>query len=287
MRHAVVLFSGREGSSAILSHLRRHPRIAVPLFEELDHYMLVQELAPELHCHLPSALRRTFRTGRYEPAFFAPGSGEELPDSGRHTAFKWRGWNLEPPVAEAFAAEDAGIFLLNRRDLLNLALSLYFTREVIGGGTLVHPQFLLFRMPLAERPGYLADLRSRHFPVDPEVLARDMRGFIGEKQRVVRAMRVFAAAGVPAWPVWYEDFAREPRPFLAGMLDRLGLDMPPEVLETEYVKVSREDMREQVENLAELEAAPGIREQVERWQETCAMLEALAAREPAEAAAPT
>jgi hypothetical protein len=102
MRHAVILFSGREGSSAILSHLRRHPRIAVPLLEELDHYMLAQQVAPELHGHLPAALRRTFRTGRYEPAFFAPGSGGELPDSGRHTAFTWRGWNLEPPVAEAF-----------------------------------------------------------------------------------------------------------------------------------------------------------------------------------------
>ncbi len=38
MRHAVILFSGREGSSAIVSHLRRHPRIAVPLFEDLDDY---------------------------------------------------------------------------------------------------------------------------------------------------------------------------------------------------------------------------------------------------------
>jgi len=286
MRHAVVLFSGREGSSAILSHLRRHPRIAVPLFEELDHYVLAQQVAPELHGHLPAALRRIFRAGRYEPASFAPGTGEEMPDSGRHTAFKWRGWNLEPPVAEAFAAEDAGIFLLNRRDLLNLALSLYFTREVIGGGTQVHPQFLLMDMPPAQRPGYLEDLRTRRFPVDPEALAREMCAFIAGKRSLLSAMRAFAAAGVPAWPIWYEDFAREPGPFLARMLDRLGLDMPPAVLETEYVKVSRADMREQVENLAELEAHPAIREQATRWQETCAMLEALAAREPAGAATP-
>jgi hypothetical protein len=158
---------------------------------------------------------------------------------------------------------------------------------VIGGGQLVHPQFLLFRMPAAERPGYLADLRSRCFPVDPGILAQDMRVFSNGQRRVVRAMRNFAAAGVPAWPVCYEDFLQEPRPFLAGMLERLSLDLPPEVLKTEYVKVSREDMREQVGNLAELEAAPAICEQLDRWWETCAMLEALAARAPAEVAAAT
>jgi hypothetical protein len=211
MRHAVILFSGREGSSAIVSHLRRHPRIAVPIFENLDGYKVEQEVAPERRQHLPAALRRIFRSGRYNPGFFAEGSGKEIPPREQRIAFKWRPWCLDALVAGAFAAEDAGVFLLSRRDLLNQSLSLYFTREVIGGGTLVHPQFVYMSMDPEKRPGYLEELRAQRFRVDCGPVRQDMRGLIDAKQAMLEAMRGFVAAGVPVRPIWYE--------LLTGMAD--------------------------------------------------------------------
>ena len=277
MRHAVILFSGREGSSAIVSHLRRHPRIAVPLFEDLDDYNVQEQVAPERRQHLTAALRRIFRSGRYKPGFFAEGSGEDVPLGEQRTAFKWRAWRLDPPVAEVFAAEDAGVFLLNRRDLLNQNLSLYLTREVIGGGTLVHPQFLYMEMAPEERPGYVEQLRTRRFRVDHGPVERDMREQIDAKRAVLGAMRHFAAAGVPVHPIWYEDFAADARAFLEAVLQRMGLELRPAVLQTEYVKMSREDVRDQVENLEELEARPAIRGLLREWRRTCAEIEALGA----------
>lgn len=281
MRHAVILYAAREGSSAIVSHLRRHPRIAVPVFEQLDHYLVEQEVPPERRRHLAAALRRVFRTGTYSPDFFAEGSGEEVPDAtaaaeGRRVVFKWRGWGLDAAVAEVFAAEGVGVFLLNRRDLLNLGLSLHFTREVVGGGELVHPQFAVVEMPEAERPAYLAALRSRRFRVEPGRLAAEMREHLGAKRAVLDAMAGFAARGIPVRPLWYEEFRDAPEPFLTALLARLGLKLWRQVLRTEYVKVSREDMREQVENPAELEADPAIRGLLEEWARYCAEVEALA-----------
>jgi hypothetical protein len=280
MRHAVILYVAREGSSAITSHLRRHPRIAVPVFEQLDHYLVEQEVPPERRRFLPAALRRVFRSGRYAPDLFAEGSGEELPAATgaeeRRVVFKWRGWGLDAAVAEVFAAERVGVFLLNRRDLLNLGLSLYYTKEVIGGGRLVHPQFTVVEMPEAERPAYLAALRARRFRVEPGGLAAEMRAHIGAKRGLFGAMAGFAARGIPVRPLWYEEYQAAPEPFLTALLARLGLKLWPQVLRTEYVKVSREDMREQVENPAELEADPEIRRLLEEWGRFCAEVEALA-----------
>ncbi|MBY0331982.1 MAG: hypothetical protein K2X49_15070 [Acetobacteraceae bacterium] len=72
MRHGIILYAGREGSSAILAHLRRHPGVVVPLFEQLDTDVLEREVPRADWVHL--ALRRVRRGGRYAPEFFAPAS---------------------------------------------------------------------------------------------------------------------------------------------------------------------------------------------------------------------
>jgi hypothetical protein len=277
MRHGVVLYAGREGSSAIVAHLKRHPQVAVPLFEQLDLYMLEREVPREAWEHLPLALRRTLRSGRYAPGFFAPPeAGMPEPDAaGRRTLFKWRGWRLDAPVAEALAAEGAGLFLLNRRDLLNLNLSLYFTRHVIGGGTLRHPQFEILALPPAQRASFRAGLQAQRFTVDPALLAEEMRGQVRSKRRILGALAGFAAQGVPLRPVWYEDFLAAPQPFLVGMLAALGLPWEPAVAESEYVKMSRPDLRPQVENLAEIEGDPVLRGLEAEWAEIAAGYAAL------------
>lgn len=277
LRHGVILYAGREGSSAIVAHLGRHPQVVVPLFEQLDLYMLEGTMPAEALAQLPMALRRTLRSGRYEPGFFAPeAAGLPAPDpAGRCTLFKWRGWRLDAAVAAALAAEGAGLFLLNRRDLLNLNLSLYFTRHVIGGGVLRHPQFELLSMPAERHDAFRADLRARRFRVEPALLAAEMEGQVESKARILEALRVFAAAGVALRPLWYEDFLAAPLPFLTAMLDALGLPWDAAARESEYVKMSRADLREQVENLAELEAAPEIAALVARWAEVAAGYAAL------------
>jgi hypothetical protein len=272
MRHAVILYAGREGSSAIVAHLGRHPQVVVPLFEQLDLYMLEREVPRADREHLPWALRRTLRAGRYAPSWFAPeAAGMPAPDpGGRRSLFKWRGWRLDEAVAEALAAEGAGLFLLNRRDLLNLNLSLYFTRHVIGGGVLRHPQFEILSLPPEQREGYRAGLQRQRFAVDVAALAAEMRGQVASKRRILGAMAGFAARGVRLVPLWYEDFLAAPEPFLAGMLAALDLPWHAAVRESEYVEMSRPDLREQVENLAELEAAPEVRSLLEEWAEVAA-----------------
>lgn len=277
MRHGILLYAGREGSSAIVAHLRRHSQVAVPLFEQLDLYMLEREVPAEAREDLPAALRRTLRSGRYEPGYFAPeAAGLPEPDpAGRRTLFKWRGWRLDPPVAEAMAAEGAGLFLLNRRDILNLNLSLYFTRHVIGGGVLRHPQFEVLAMPAERHDAFRAGLQAVRFRADAGLLAAEMAGQVESKCRILEALRAFAARGVPLVPLWYEDFHAAPRPFLEGMLATLGLPWEDAVRESEYVKTSRADLREQVENRDEIEADPRLRALQAEWATVAAAYAAL------------
>ncbi|MBX9699613.1 MAG: hypothetical protein K2X74_09255, partial [Acetobacteraceae bacterium] len=263
----MILYSGREGSSALVAHLRRHPRIAVPFFEKLDLYMLEREVPRAAWEHLPLALRRTLRGGRYEPAFFAPAeAGLPEPDAaGRQTVFKWRGWRLDPPVAAALLAEGAGLFLLNRRDLLNLNLSLYLTRHAIGGGVLRHPQFEALALRPDGRAALRAELWETRFAVDVAILAAEMRGQVEAKRATLGAVRDFSARGVPMRPIWYEDFLTTPEPILAGMLAALGQPWDAAVRESEYQKMSRPDLREQVENLPALERSSEIADLLGEW----------------------
>jgi hypothetical protein len=272
MHHGVVLFSGREGSSALIAHLGRHPQVVVPLFEHLDRYLLEAAVPAADLVHLPLALRRTLRAGRFEPGWFAgEGAGLPAPDAaGRRTLFKWRGWRLDAAVAEALAAEGAGLFLLQRRDLLGLHLSLFFGRHVLGGGArLVHPQFEILHLPPAARPGYLAALQARRFHADVPALVAAMAGQVAAQRARLAALAGFAAHGVALVPIWYEAFLGAPEGVLRDMLAALGLAWDPAVAGCEYVKTMRADLRAQVENRAAVEAAAEIRALEAEWAALC------------------
>ncbi|MBX6376409.1 MAG: hypothetical protein IRZ13_19550, partial [Acetobacteraceae bacterium] len=168
LRHFALLFSEREGSSAMIDSLGRHPQIVVPFFESLDHY-IIREKVPEAQWPaLPAVIGRVLRSGRYASSYFAEAGAEpdEAPTN-RHVAFKWRPWGDASRIGPVLAQHGAGAYLLMRRSMLNWCLSLYFTNHVAKQLTDIeihrHPQFQITSMSAEEREAFLQRLRSEVF----------------------------------------------------------------------------------------------------------------------------
>ena len=175
-------------------------------------------------------------------------------------------------IARQFRTSGATVLLLLRRDILNMQISLYYTFTVLPALGEIHHghvQFAVIDMTPDERADYLERLRGRRFHVDPDCFAAQIEEFVDGKSAFLEWRAVFVAAGVPTATIVYEDFLRDKQGFLMAFAQRIGLDWHPEMADSHSPKVNREDMRGQVENIAEIEAAPRIVALLARWDEFC------------------
>lgn len=272
-RHAVICYNGREGSSPIVWSLSRHPKIRTPLFEELDEANVEAEYGAGAVHRLVRVFARIFAEARYDKAWFDP---RDIVDPARpadaHVALKWRPWGDPDAVARQFRASGAVPFLLVRRDVLNLMLSLHYTFEILpalGEAHTGHVQFAVVEMGAEERAAYLARLRARRFHVELDRLVRRLSEFVEQKSAFLDRQAAFLAAGLRPETLVYEDFVADKRRFLTRIVERIGLDYVEEMQDSHSPKVNREDMRDQVENIAEIERSSAIRALLARWDEFC------------------
>jgi len=275
-RNFILMFQGKEGSSAYVSHLGNHPRISVPLFEELERHKLRKTFrdADALAPNLPGIVARIFETGSFDPAFLdasAPQPVTTRPAGTDVTGFKWRIWIPPEALIDRLRAHDVMLLNIQRTDFTDLMFSVYTTyvakqeNPVLaeGGGDAL--QFRLAKAGPEERAAIEAELAALRFTVDPEKLwplvARRLRGY----RKRLEKLRVFAGAGIPIHNISYEEFVADPETSLRGTLAALGLEFHPGVLKTRYKKVLRSDPRDLALNADEIQAMPEFADYREKW----------------------
>ena len=141
-RNFVIIYSGRTGSSPVVNILARQPGICVPVFENLDRRFICAGRTGKL----PGILDRVLATGALEGAELPPHlprfPAGETPAS---VGFKWRPFGNWAKICEVFLRHRVTLFVLTRRDLVELASSLYITSHGNALQSEVridkHPQF--------------------------------------------------------------------------------------------------------------------------------------------------
>ncbi|QOC23794.1 hypothetical protein IC757_06615 [Wenzhouxiangella sp. AB-CW3] len=265
-KNLLVIYGGREGSSAIVSGLGRHTCVSVPIFEHLDRANVKKRYAegeglPEVHRGLKSLLcGEPFGDSIFEL--------ESLGACDRHVVFKWRPWGNMVKVSEVLLDTNTHVVYLTRRDIVNHNLVRYFSNEVIGGGKGVHhPQFKLKKLSEDDQEAYIEEVRNRMFSVDIGELKNYLKKYVESKSALASKAGVMRERGVPVSLCSYEDFLEDKARFLGRLLSLIGLEFEDAVLASDFKKVNREDIREQVANLGEVEHDREIQGLVEQFSE--------------------
>ncbi len=268
MSNFLFLFSGREGSSPIIDWLDSHPDVVVPFFEAMDWYNEDIRAYEPIH-RLADLLYRHGDFDTAKAAFASPAVCRRETHEDRRIGFKWRVWGDPEAVADVLARHRVKVFHLFRENLLQMAVSYYFSDVVIprlereqgvdlGGGG--HFQFALAEKAEQERVRYL-DLRSRiEFCVPPAELQVIIDGIVAAKVGVYEDYcRPMAARGMEVYSVRYEDFVEDQSRFFRRVCDELAVDFNRwEWRQPYFIKASSEQLLGQVLNLAEIERLPKV-----------------------------
>lgn len=277
-RNFVIIYSGRTGSSPIVNILARQPGVCVPVFENLDHRFIGKERAPRI----AEILDEVFATGRLEGAELPP----HLPrfpegETPRATGFKWRPYGDWAKVCEVFRRHDVMLFVLSRRDFVEVASSLYITTH---GNRLqdevaipTHPQFGV-AFGKEESRDRIAKIQEMTFPVHPRLLYRVMRQQVRARADLVTLAREAHDAGVPVRALAYEDFTADNEGFIKAMLAEIGLPAPASLdLRSDFEKVMKVPAKSRLDRLPAWLWLPPLRWQMLRYAATGRDLDAIVA----------
>ena len=261
MHDFVVLYRGREGSSPLISALGKHPLVHVPLFETLDFYTARQFAdAGTIASYVDRVLvGEDIQRGATPIAKGLP----EAQRGSRAIGFKWRIWGDPAPVAAVLLRRRPVVFHLFRRNLLELAASLYFSNTVVpaleaaegidlaGGG---HMQFKILKLGPGEREDTLNRIRAVRFTAPPAEIETIAKRILNDKRTKTEIyLDPFSAGGGMVRSITYEDFCTAREGLVAAMAGVIGVDPALQTsFDTYYTKVTGEDFLSQVENLNEL-----------------------------------
>ena len=281
MRNFVIIYSGRTGSSPIVNILARQPGVRVPVFENLDHRFV----GPERARDIAPILDAVFATGRLE--------GAELPEhlprfpedaTPESTGFKWRPYGDWPRVCEVFRRHDVMLFVLSRRDVVELASSLYITSV---GNSLQdevaiskHPQFgLALEGRAATERAAIEKLQTLRLPVRPRPLYRIMRQQARVRGELAERAAEAHRAGVPVRSIYYEDFVADNAGFIRGLLGELGWPAGAATLDTttSFEKVMKVPAKSRLRHLGAWLWLPPLRHRMLQYAAAGRELEAIAA----------
>jgi hypothetical protein len=225
-RNFVILFAGREGSSAIISMMSAQARVHVPVWEDLDPHRL--EGGPD---RLLAVMDQVFAEGRWDGARYARNrlamrARAPVPAGVRHVGFKWRPWGDAGAVAALFRRHRVVVFLLHRRDVVEKAASSYLTFHAMPAAGMAalgdHPQFRLADMGPGERAAALARINGFRAAVDGRRFRGVLRDCLRQKAGQVAFAEALAGAGVTVVPLDHADFAADRVAVVGGMLRRIG-----------------------------------------------------------------
>ena len=241
----IICFNQREGSSAIVSMLSAQKAVCVPLFEDLDPRNFKKNHAGET---LAEVLDDVFRTGRYgktpHDKVLYVSSNQEAASIG----FKIRLFGSPKDLAPTLRAHRVKLFVLARRDFIELVSSLYVSEmgQVDQDKVALsqHPQFRVLAMTEAERTRYLRELDDVWLEVRHRKLLSIARRFVRQKRELLSLAAALAAEGIEVVPIYYEDFAADRIGFIRAFLLELGFpaDWPIEDA-SKFVKVMKSPAR--------------------------------------------
>jgi hypothetical protein len=260
-RNFVIVYSGREGSSAIIKAFADRTDIAIPVIEEFDQYQCA-EIADE---DVPIILRNMLKTSYFSKSAnrrVEQASQGALPDT-RAVGFKWRIWGKAERIAEVLRDHDVVVFELLRSDIMNLALSLYLTTYVLPleqeprFARILrdpNPQFRIRRLEPHQQEEVISLIRSCKFSVDPARFTAIMQDYLASK-RLIRQQYIgwFETCRLNVHTLFYEDFLSDAAGFLSRVATLIGTTIDPG-REPFYPKINRDDIRTQITNLTELES---------------------------------
>jgi hypothetical protein len=255
-RPFVVLYTSREGSSAIVDQLSRHPAVFVPAREHLD----LQNVAAHVdnpHARVGELLRDAFTRGR------VPGVPASYRNE-RTIGFKWRPFGAADAVA-AMRRHRCVVFYLYRRDALARALSVALSP--------VHAQFAIANMPDGDRPEALRRAHTAHFVADPAVVTTAIRTYRDQKALLWDTY----CADLGARLLDYESFAADPLATLNRMLHEVGVEPFTALPPCRYYKTTSDDIRQQCDNIADVGADGSVRAALDDYAR---LLERIGARPP-------
>jgi hypothetical protein len=260
-RNFVILYCGREGSSAIMKAFVNRSDITIPVVEDFDRYQ-----CPEVDENdVPIILRRTLATARFSTLVDRATdrlSDIALPDTPA-VGFKWRIWGDPDGIAEVLLDHNVVIFELLRSDIVNLALSLYLTTYVLPleqnnrFAQILrdpNPQFRIRRLEQSDQEEVISFIRSREFSVDPGRFIPIMEQYAASRLQIRRRyVDLFKAYQLEVCTLYYEEFLADAADFLGRVASVIGVTIASGQ-ELFFPKVGRKDVRTQVINLAELES---------------------------------
>ncbi len=228
-KNFIIQFSGREGSSAIISALSAQKGVNVPLFEELDwrDFRETRDLT-----ELPQALSEVFVNGVYTGVRRKLGYVQTRPENSKieTTGFKWRIGGQISEIAHVLRRHNVTVFALQRRDFLNYVCSLYIHKY---GNQLQsevdvprHPHFNISSdTPDGARPDQRILLGQQDFRLDKSLFLTSARDATIKRQSQAGISKHLARAGVPVKMMYYEDFDANPKKFITHTLAEVGLDI--------------------------------------------------------------
>ena len=266
----ILYYAGREGSSPIIDGLASHPNVSVTVFEHLEKRNMEQFFTPNSVGNLLSSYfsGHVSSSGSRVSLDISPKTNNDVV-----YGLKFRPWGNKAVIIKSLLKHKAVILSLMRRDIVNHALSIYYTSVVLPklnddelSAYAGHPQFKLLRMSSEERDATRKALKGISFNVDAEKFIEIMTN-IGNRRLENHEDYVAPAAkrGVKVKRIYYEDFCSHPENFFRDLLTNIGLDYSDKVLSTKYTKVNSTDMRMQVSNIQEIESHPEVREYARNW----------------------
>ncbi|MEM6932641.1 MAG: hypothetical protein AAF526_03555 [Pseudomonadota bacterium] len=261
-RNFVILFAAREGSSAIVDSLSRHPEISVPIFEELDRFW-VKKFYPDLDvtAEIASIFASNSFSREEDYGFRSFVSSDKRGQAVASIGFKWRPHGAPGQISQVFLEHDVRVFLLCRRDINELVASLLVSRETTGKQTdgNFHGQFQFSRMTAEEQAAYRSEVENQKIKLNTfkafDLLLRRFFHAVRLRVWIWRLQR----NGLQCHALSYEDFRDKPAEFFEGVFRELGVRVvPPESLVEGQImqRASRVPATERVQNFDRLSRNP-------------------------------
>jgi hypothetical protein len=259
-KNFLILYDGREGSSAIISMLSAQNGVCVPVFEDLDKRDFVVNHPGE---SLADVIDDVYLSGRYDAVDTAESRRDLFPPGDcpiQSIGFKARLFGDMKSIAPVLKARNVTVFALFRRKFDDMVSSLYLQQHAsaslpengrvpkkikfnqIAPSALTRrntPQFQLLGMNAEEKRAFLEQYNRISIPVDPTSFSRLAKRITGNRHRVLRDASILAEQGVKIVPIAYEDFVVDRVAFVRKMLNQLGFSPDWPILDrTKFNKVN-------------------------------------------------
>lgn len=249
----IIFYNGREGSTAIVNSLGGQEGIHIPLIEDLDAYKYLKIHRAK---HLPNSLEEIFKTGNYtsadvyETKIQALGNRASIDSVG----FKWRIFGDISQIAKALVKLDVSVFVLYRRDFLNIVCSSYAhsngNKLQSDIDVVKHPQFRMSQMNDDELEAYSDKLSAQQFELKSRLFTKSAIEQVKIRKSQLRKIRQLSKNGVKIGTLFYEDFDESPERFIKSLMSRIGIDGNRKFNpECSFTKVHKRPISERIQGL--------------------------------------